>query len=303
MKRVLIGLISLTMVLVSCNKRWQEEGLYYRAPNWTSDGKIVFMRDHYIQKFEQDPFWGGTRQIGGHQEIFVCEIDVDGSNFREVCKVIDEEFDRGPNYEPASTSSWGDWIVVTIEDTFPQIGPHDGRMFVLKRDGSNLKEVGRGLYADISPDQKKFVYQKFNQGLWIKNIDGSGDRQIVIDTNATMPSWGTDNRRIAYGRYYLTVIDTSGNFLIYNYKPEKAWYGVPDCGPVDSNAVVVYQDGSRNGGTIVYFEGDTLVSHVRELMSGYGWKWSPDGSKLLAITTDGILVVDIDGTNKIYIKP
>jgi hypothetical protein len=303
MRKVFIGLIGLTMVLVSCNKRWQEEGLYYRAPNWTSDGKIVFMRDHYIQKFEQDPFWGGTRQIGGHQEIFVCEIDVDGSNFREVCKIVDEDFERGWNHIPISTSSAGDYIVISKEDWTK--GEHYTEMFIMKRDGTGLKNLGEGSYPDLSPDGKKIVYQKPNQGLWIKNIDGSGDRQIVADENAMQPAWSPDNYRIAYVKFQqelLIVIDTIGQSLITIVPLEGGWYEKPDWGPADSNAIISYVNG-RGRGEICYLAGDSLISKQEKFLSGSNWKWSPQGSCFIGYDSEGYFVINRDGSNKWYLKP
>jgi len=294
MRRVLIGLISLTMVLVSCNKRWQEEGLYYRAPNWTSDGKIVFMRDHYIQKFEQDPFWGGTRQIGGHQEIFVCEIDVDGSNFREVCKIVDEDFERGWNHTPISTSSAGDYIVISKEDWTK--GEHYTEMFIMKRDGTGLKNLGEGSYPDLSPDGKKIVYQKPNQGLWIKNIDGSGDRQIVSE--GSYPAWAPSINKIAFAGEQLYVVDTNGTIL----NALGTWKGIPDWTSSDTSKIIGYIPGKGNGLIITIETGavDTLFIKTGD---GAGFKWSPDGSRVIGHDENGWYISYLNGTNKWYLKP
>uniref|UniRef100_A0A7V3VU12 Dipeptidylpeptidase IV N-terminal domain-containing protein n=1 Tax=candidate division WOR-3 bacterium TaxID=2052148 RepID=A0A7V3VU12_UNCW3 len=185
---------------------------------------------------------------------------------------------------------------MTIEDTFPQIGPHDGRMFVLKRDGSNLKEVGRGLYADISPDQKKFVYQKFNQGLWIMNIDGTNSHPVSTDSLDGLPAWSSDGEWIAYVRKEgwndedLWIMDTIGNLKM---KKRDGTTGTqPDWAPVDTNALVwVY--------IIVYLSDNTTRG-----ISGAYLKWSPDGSHFVGYDPSrSIYVMRVDGSNKFYIEP
>jgi Tol biopolymer transport system component len=305
MRKVLIRVFCLALVFVGCIRHWEEEVCVYTAPNWTSDGKIVFMRDHYIQKWTENTLLGAVNQAGCHQDIFVCEIDVDGRNFREVCKIAEGDFELGRQHFPISTSSAGDYIVISKEDWTK--GEHYTEMFIMKRDGTGLKNLGEGSYPDLSPDGKKIVYQKPNQGLWIKNIDGTGDRQIVVDSNAAQPSWGPNGWKIAYtlippGAWAggLIISDTAGNKLIIFFEHGYGLgFNTVDWAPIDSNAIITQYNGKA---TIIYLE-DSLRNRIVENAEGYNWGWSPNGEWLCSQTSQGILIIKSDGSNKHYIKP
>jgi len=294
MRRVLIiSIVIIGILMVSgCVRRWKVEIVNYEAPNWTSDNKIVFMKDHYVQIFEEMPPAIAVHQAGGHEEIYICEIDGDGKNYREIAKVVDEDFEVGPNRGAVSTSSAGDWIAFAMEDW--NKGEHYTEIFVMKRDGSGLRNLGEGTRPDLSPDGSKIVYQKPNQGIWIMNRDGTNDHQIVADENAHDPAWSSDGKRITYEVINLIIVDTLGNVLqIIN---ESIDY--PDWGPSDSNAIAGSE--MRNyKGKIIYL--GTEIVDTLKITSGYGLKWSPDGSKFIAY--DGKwYITNREGTNKWYLK-
>jgi len=166
----------------------------------------------------------------------------------------------------------------------------------MKRDLSEVRKVGYGGQADMSPDGRKFVYVRKGQGLWIKNIDGTNDRQIVSDSNATHPAWSSDGGRIALKKGNLIIIDTLGNLL----KDFGGGTDYPDWGPPDSNAV------SCSGiydlkGKIIYILRDTLIT-LENIASGWGLKWSPSGSYFIAYDGDWY-VIKRDGSRKFYINP
>jgi len=100
MRRILIiSIVIIGILMISgCVRRWKVEIVNYEAPNWTSDNKIVFMKDHYVQIWEATPPIIPEHQAGGHEEIYICEIDADGKNYREIAKVVDEDFEVGPRH-------------------------------------------------------------------------------------------------------------------------------------------------------------------------------------------------------------
>jgi hypothetical protein len=186
----------------------------------------------------------------------------------------------------------------------------------MKRDGTGLKNLGEGSYPDLSPDGKKIVYQKPNQGLWIKNIDGSGDRQIVADGKAQQPAWCSGGVKIAYIRsdsLGIWVVDTLGN-LIFSWKGDSivkpGGPGGVDWGPSDSNAIIAecgkispeYQDGF----IVLYI--DSLHYFFTPLKACV-YRWSPDGKHFKAQDAEGSFIAtfkdnfDADLNTKWYLKP
>jgi len=288
------------VIFVGCVRIEEYEIVRYKAPNWTSDGKIVFVEDYNFVRDKHT--WTGTEgNIKGGKEILtLCEIDRDGKNLKQIVKLA-ESPDYAYSLGITSTSSAGEWVAIamrTVDSDYDEV-------FVVKRDGTGLKNLGEGSYPDLSPDGKKIVYQKPNQGLWIKNIDGSGDRQIVADANAMQPAWSPDNYRIAYVKFQqesLIVIDTIGQSLITIVPLEGGWYEKPDWGPADSNAIISYVNG-RGRGEICYLAGDSLISKQEKFLSGSNWKWSPQGSCFIGYDSEGYFVINRDGSNKWYLKP
>ena len=297
---VIVGSIFLISLFkgCSCNNTWEIEQRDWEAPNWTSDGKIVFLEHHFIQKWKHEIT--GDNQAGGTEEITVYEINSDKTGLRKVAKILGDEFEYGPDLGGINTSSAGDWIVMSIEDW--KRGDHYPVMYVLKRDGTNLKEIGSGLYPDFSPNAEKIVYQKKDGGIWIMNRDGSGEHCIVPDPDAKYPAWSADGKRIAYVVGYpnvdtLLVVDTTG-ILLRSFSVE---IDMPDWGPIDSSAV----SGSGGGhARIIYYDSGN-VNNLSSVPAGWGGgaKWSPEESLFIGWVSGEFCITDRISGSKWYLKP
>ena len=102
-RKVFVFVVIMFLLLIGgCVRRWKYEGVSYSAPNWTSDGKIVFIRHHYIQKWEEIIPAISEHQAGGREEIEVYEINNDGSGLRFVAGIDSCEFEYGPELCPIS---------------------------------------------------------------------------------------------------------------------------------------------------------------------------------------------------------
>ncbi len=287
MKKILaiISIIGLLGAFAGCGRR-TDEGRYWSAPNWTSTGKIVFLEHYCIQKWEQTI--SGWTQAGGSEEINLYEIDNNGSGLRKVAEIDSSEFEYGPELAPVSTSSAGNWIVLSIEDW--RRGEHYPVIYIVKRNGDSLKEVGSGTYPDFSPDASKIVYEKPNQGIWIMNRDGSNDHCIVPDSNAKYPAWSPDDSLIGYMSGYTTYILTLNGDAVKHY-PQTHFL---DWGPLNSGKILVfYSSGEYVAIDIISQKIDTLPLGVE--------KWSPTGEYFIGRERDWFIIKK-DGTSKWYLK-
>ena len=125
-------------------------------------------------------------------------------------------------------------------------------IFVVKRDGTGLRQLTDDSYKDRaprwSPDGKRIVFFSDRTGkweIWMINADGSGLQQITHATGTVLnPIWSPDGTRLAYRNVGTgpSIIDVG-----------KSWQDqTPQTLPPMSDP------------------GDTL----------WAWSWSPDGRKL-----------------------
>jgi len=301
---VLLVLVGIMMLMQGCTKRWEEEEINYMAPNWTSDGKIVFVEEKIIWKYEKP--W--LLDVNGWQDsknIWLCEINSDGTGKKRIANIFNDVL-----RSILSTSSAGDYVV-TGEDKHKEI-------WVIKRDGTGLQKVGEGTYPDFSPDAERIVYQKKDQGIWIMNRDGSADHQIISD--GQHPAWSSEGGRIAYTRSDssgIWIADTSGS-LVHSWKGDSIVYpvrgvsvGYIDWGPPDSNTVIT--EGARispqieDGFIVLYL--DSLQKYVFTPVKAYVYRWSPDGIRFSARDSGGYFITtfgsnySVNFDNKWYLKP
>ncbi len=260
---ILISLIIVLLMFTGCSTEtsyWQN----WEAPNWTGDGKIVFLEDDGEQRVNSL-----GDMVGGNQTLTLYEIDEDGNNLQEIGEIVSCSFESGRVLVPISTSSAGNRVVLSIEDW--RRGDHYPVVYTIKRNGDSLSEIGSGRYPDFSPDASQIVYEKPDEGIWIMDRDGGNDHQIISDTDARYPAWSPDGGRIAYVIGYpnvdtLLIIDTLGIFL-NNFFVE---IDMPDWGPVDSNAV----SGSGGGyARIVYYDSGN-TNNLSNVTAGWGGELS-----------------------------
>ncbi len=277
-------IIILMIFLLSC-EHWTEIDVKIHAPNWTSDNKVVFVKEVIYWRCERIPPIGAENAHIKRREFYLYEINADGTGLKEICLLWDR-----PAGGIGCLSSAGDWIVFS-DNKYQEI-------WIIKRDGTGLKKVGHGINPDFSPDAEKIVYEKPDSGIWIMNRDGSGDHCIVPDPDAKYPAWSPDDTLVAYVRYVnvprkwgVHIISFTGDSLrFYPLMEYPRWSA--------SETNIIYCTQYMQGIKI-----DIISSTIDSLSirSGQGINPSPDGSWFIAY--DGSwFVIKKDGTNKWYLK-
>jgi len=293
-KNRLIIFYLMIVILIGCDNvsYTYEASVDYEAPNWTSDGKVVFIKDSNYVKIAHGAMGAEQWNVEGSKEVLtLCEINSDGTGFTEKGEVLRSE-DYAYALDVTGLSSSGNWVTFGIEDR---------HIYVSDRDGTNAEEVGQGTNPDFSPDASQIVYEKSDDGIWIMDRDGGNEHAVWSDSLNKMPSWSSEGDRIAFVRYEgwqdedLWIMDISGenrtklrdNIRVYQ----------PDWAPPDTNAIVCCFSG---GTRVIYL--DSLIP-ARDLEGVGTTKWAPSGAKFTGTDEEGIFVMEVDGSNKIHIQP
>ena len=232
MKKIwmIMGLIGVMVLFSDCTRVDYARDVDCVGPNWTSDNKVEFFKVERIWKHSKNFYSERTDLVS--EKSWLCEINADGTGFKEIGLVFDDV-----HQWINTSSSAGEWVVFDNVTEIDNVTNSfvDGEIWIIKRDGTGLRKVGRGLNPDFSPDASKIVYEKPDSGIWIMNRDGSNDHCIVPDPDAKYPAWSPDGWRIGYGKY---IIDTTGN--IVKTLPSPPSREIYDWGPADSNEVLIY---------------------------------------------------------------
>ena len=263
------ALTVLALLSTSCNYP-HSKGYNWLAPNWTPDGRIVFI-EWYLEFGRK---LGGIGNQYSISRTYLCLINKDGTGYTRLTDSI--------GVEAISTAASKDKLIACVTD-------QEGRcqMLLFDYNGNLLKTLGQGAYADFSPDGKKIVYQKYEgshpKGIWIMDLESGEERCLSSNSEDMMPSWSPDGGRIAfikavdwYRDVQLWVMDTSGQNQEFIFKANRAYN--TDWGPLDTNAVLSVMNDRV---LFFYFEGDTV--RVDSSFPGYfgAGYWSPDGSRIV----------------------
>lgn len=311
MKKILtfIGIITI-LVFQGCGRK-AVESWTYQSPNWTSDNKICFLEHHIIQRWEQTI--SGWTQSGGTEEINLYEINNDGSGLREVAEIESCEFEYGPELGGVSTSSAGNWVVLSMEDW--RRGEHYPVIYAVKRNGDSLKEIGSGTYPDFSPDASKIVYEKPNQGIWIMNRDGTGNYQTAEDENAQQPAWSKSNLISYFSSIGLMISDTTGDIL-YSFSRDTLGDTIiaitggtgMDWGSLDSLIIPGSKwklgewNNMEHGFLIISFNYDSIAGLVFKHIEASSFRWSSDGKHLIFRDSIGSCVTSFENNYNINLN-
>jgi len=292
MKSKFIVFCLMIVILIGCDNvsYTYEASVDYEAPNWTSDGKVVFIKDSNYVKIAHGAMGSEQWNVEGSKEVLtLCEINSDGTGFTEKGVVLRSE-DYAYALGVTGLSSAGSWVIFGIE------GLH---IYIASRNVTGSEEVGEGSYPDFSPDASQIVYEKPNQGIWIMDRDGGNDRQIISDADARYPAWSEDGGRIAFKSDSTYVADTTGTKIRGFFRN---LIDLPDWGPLDSNSIC-----GSNGYFIVIINCESGEVDTLDITSTLGWgqgvKWSSNGGFFISADAGGWFTINENGTNKWYLQP
>lgn len=86
-----------------------------------------------------------------------------------------------------------------------------GDIYTINADGTGLRHlVSGGLDPALSPDGRQVAFTRWglDEGVYVINIDGSGERQVLPAKQAKSPAWSPDGSRIAFNMQRGGWLDT-----------------------------------------------------------------------------------------------
>ena len=155
------------------------------------------------------------------------------------------------------------------------------RLVTSRRDGTDARTIAEGYDPAWSPSSASIAFAK-DDGIWLVNVDGSGERRVV-DGGGWSPTWSPDGNQLAFSRWTFDSLPEVFVTDLAGGAPRKLAVGLdPDWSP----------DGQR----IAYAAYDTVEfdfdlhsvrpdgTDNRTLSSNAALEfepaWSPDGTRI-----------------------
>ena len=196
----------------------------------------------------------------------------------------------------------GEWLA------FDGIGDKQEDIYVIKRDGTGLRQLTNDIYKDRvprwSPDGKRLAFFSDRTGRyegWIINADGSNLQQVTFtkDKWAQLPVWSPDGNRLLFNlaNSYPMVIDANKawseqtpQMLPTNNAPDQ-WILAFSWSP-DGEKLAAYQRRSEafRSGILTY----NFASQKYEQLTDFGVcpVWLNDSRRLIFLNNDKLYVSD-----------
>ena len=244
----------------------------------------------------------------GKDDSEICTVNVDGTARVRLTNVaaLDAQhpaFEAFPAWSPDRTQI----AFVSARDSVDH-----WTLYLMRADGSNQAHLVTGTATafgpTFSPDGRTIAFLGGN-GVWTVNVDGSKVHQLTFDQTDDNPSYSPDGTQIVFtrkttghDRIFIMRADGSGATAVASSA------AVDDADPTwspDGRKVAFVRTGSDGVNQIAMLDvtnalgglGEKAVTQITTgPLGGATPAWSPDGSQLVFGRTDGMYLMNADGS-------
>ncbi len=215
----------------------------------------------------------------------------------------------------------------------------DADIYTVNADGTGLLALTDNNVEDVqpawSPDGSKIAYYTwgYNAPSEVKVMNSDGSNKISIthdpaeqDIEEDWPTWSADGTKIAFETYCDAAIQDNGTYMlnadIYVAAADGSggdvgitdhlfYEGNPSWSPDGSKIVFVHAEIYESGGNLYSTGHDIYIMNT----DGSGWdqlttdgyenmhpRWSPDGTKIVCQSDEGICTVDLQGNKEVLVN-
>ncbi|OIO34905.1 MAG: hypothetical protein AUJ76_02875 [Candidatus Omnitrophica bacterium CG1_02_41_171] len=289
---------------------------HYKDPTWLNNEEILFLKTVTHRKFNYglNPFtniinnWANTPEYSAiRTDYYICSMKTDGTDER-IIKQFARIYDRHGikavkevMVEDGKEIPVEEIIYLSNTNCFPKkdlisLSSEKGNIYIMKKDGSNLEKIAKGVSPHFSPDGSKILYKVFIQYRNPK-YEGAGEtwqdpkyRQLQ---EAGEPHWITERSLWVMnsdGTNKYKVIDNPPGVIRYHPTENKIYYSTEN----------IIEKGESEY-TLWLIDTDTLertkITDVSQC------NVSPDGKRITYTTRDKshpfiLWIANADGTNK-----
>ncbi|MEW6620880.1 MAG: hypothetical protein AB1422_16360 [bacterium] len=190
----------------------------YHAPCWGEKNKIYFIKKVSFARKILNPmsllsigFFGGGDYLPDHTEVYLCSMNYDGTDKKEIVKIGDTDDNTYwlPMYLDYCKANN---LLLLSGGMHPARGEVYQGIYTIKSDGRDKRKISEvGLHATWSPDGRQIVHS----GGFIMNADGSNNHPIFSKNSEC---WGKSRDFIWSPRGDLIAFVCHG--WIYTMKPD-----------------------------------------------------------------------------------
>ncbi len=195
--------------------------------------------------------------------------------------------------QPAASAAAAPTLQTALPGTLVFQDSNGGGIYLMKADGSGLRRLAQGFEPALSPDGNQVAFTRWDEprGLWVINVDGSGERLLSGANRARSPTWTPDGRAIVFERDGGSVTCLQSPFGCLTIDDLQAFFGGQPCltTPFGSFCIADFARVSSNLTGLVRFDLESgATSDLPTSQTATSPRHKPDSPAVLYLDKQGL---------------